>query len=217
MRRITPSQVAILTEAVSRYSEASWLADDFLARRGIAESAASTFRLGVVTDPEPEHARFEGWLSIPYLGYSEDGVEECWGVRFRCIEDHKCSGHGKYQGLAETPTRMFNVRAIDDADFVIHVTEGELDCVILNQLGLNAVAIPGANNWKYHYYNLLNGFNKVFIWGDPDAAGAEFSAKLTRIIPNSAAVRLEVGDVNDTYLDGGRAAVMAAMEAVKWA
>lgn len=219
LRPITASQVLAKTETARRYHSAIWLADGFLERRGLTADAASTALLGVVADPEPGHAWLEGWLSIPYLGYSLAGEEQCWSIRFRCPERHDCSnfGHGKYFGEAGEPTRMFNVRAIQDADDEIHVTEGELDAVTLNMLGLPAVAVPGANNWKPHYSRLLAGFNKVFVWGDPDAKGAEFNSTVLRSVRTSAAVRLSGGDVNETYLSGGYAAIREAMEAVRWA
>lgn len=218
MRPITASQVETLTVAATMYHSAIWQAGDYLERRGISEASASTFQLGVVSDPVPGHERYDGWLSIPYLGVSADGEDQCWSIRFRCIQDHSCKElkHGKYQTLSGDASRLYNARVIKDAGSSIHITEGELDAIILNQCGLPAVAVPGANSWKYHYTRLLAGFNRVFIWGDPDAAGAEFVTTVSNAVRASAAVKLTLGDVNDTFLQGGKAAILEAMEGVRW-
>ena len=218
LRPIRASQTRALTDAAMAYNSASWLVSDYLERRGISDASVDMFLLGVVEDPIPGHEIYTGRLAIPYLGTNvETGEVECWHFKFRCLQDHSCkeAGHGKYTAPA-SPTRMYNVRAIEEASDTIHVTEGELDAIILNQCGLPAVAIPGANNWKWHYGRMLAGFNRVYIWGDPDAAGSEFVTTVTNAVRASAAVKLEHGDVSETYLTGGLAAVMEAMEGVKW-
>ena len=219
LRKIPASRVRALTDAAMAYNSASWLESDYLEARGISSRSVATFQLGVVADPIPGHEIYTGRLAIPYLGLNPDtGETECWHFKFRCVEDHSCkeAGHGKYTAQA-APTRMFNVGAITEAVDEIHVTEGELDAIILNQCGFPAVAIPGANNWKWHYGRLLAGFNRVYIWGDPDAAGAEFVTTVSNAVRNnSAAVKLDGGDVNETYLRGGLAALQEAKGAVKW-
>lgn len=218
LRPLRASRVRALTDAARTYNSAAWLVSDYLERRGISDRSVSNFALGVVTDPIPGHEPYVGRLAIPYLGVNPvAGEVECWHFKFRCMEDHSCKelGHGKYTAQS-APTRMFNVRAIEEAGDEIHVTEGELDAVILNQCGFPAVAIPGANSWKWHYARLLAGFDKVFIWGDPDGAGADFVTTVLGSTRNSSPVRLTLGDVNETYLRGGLAALQEAKEAVRW-
>ena len=44
-------------------------------------------------------------------------------------------------------THIFNIGALSaDSDFLA-ICEGELDTVVATQAGLNAVGLPGANNW----------------------------------------------------------------------
>lgn len=223
LRPITASQIAMMEEATATYRASRSLADGWLAARGIASETADTFRLGVVTDPFPGHERMRGYLAIPYLGYGPDGEEQVLSIRFRCLDSVAHLGlrcdelsHGKYQGMAGEHTRMFNVRAIKDADDEIHLTEGELDAVILSQAGFPAVAIPGATNWKRHHTRMLAGFNRIFVWGDPDEAGAKLVTEVLNRLRNAAPVRLTVGDVGETFLAGGYDALDAAREAVKW-
>ena len=56
---------------------------------------------------------------------------------------------------------------------------------------------------------MLAGFSRVWVWGDPDDAGAEFTARVCRALRSAKGVRLRHGDVTDTYLAGGTDALLA--------
>lgn len=203
LQPLSISQREALEEAVSSY-EAALTADvaGLLLARGIDRATGRTFRLGVVgTDPFPGHDRFQGWLAIPYL----DADRKPLSLRFRCPQahDHREFGHGKYMSMTDEPSRVFNVRAIHEADDEIHVAEGEFDAMVLNRVGLPAIAIPGANAWKGHHRRMLAGFNRVHVWGDPDDAGAEFVQRVTRALRQARGVRLRNGDVSDTFMASG--------------
>lgn len=206
LRPLSDSALADLEEATAAYQAA--LTPDvarYLAARGISREAARLFRVGVVADPRPGHSRFEGWLAIPYL--SRDG--EPLSMRFRCLaeHDHRQAGHGKYMSITGEPGRVFNVGAIHRADHTLHVCEGELDAVILTQLDLHAIAIPGANAWNSHHRRMLLGFTKVWAWGDRDDAGETFNRTICAALRSARPARLRSGDVTDTYLSGGAAAL----------
>lgn len=204
--------MTVLDEALLNYE--ATLGEDveavrFLMARGLDQEAVSIARLGVVSeDCLPEHRRFIGWLAIPYLGLDGRPVQ----IRFRCLTPG-CShiGHGKYMTMDGDPARVYNVQALVTADFDIHVTEGELDALILSMLGYPAVAIPGASGFQSHHRRMLAGFSRVFVWGDPDEAGAQFAGKVTRMMSQALAVRLDHGDINDTYVSEGEAAIHAAL------
>jgi DNA primase len=208
LQPLSASQRESLEEAVTSYEAAvTPAAAAYLKARGLTKAEAVTFRLGVVADPFPGHERFRGRLVIPYL--DRDGKPLT--VRFRCMSDHdhREFGHGKYMSMTDDPSRVFNVRAIHQAGDEIHVTEGEFDAIILSKIGLPAVAIPGAKAWKGHHRRMLAGFSRVYVWGDPDDAGAEFVQKVTRSLRSAKGVRLRGGDVTDTYLAGGADALLA--------
>lgn len=207
LRPLSDSQREALEEAAGAYQ--GTLTRDaarYLHGRKISEDAARTFRLGVVLDPFPGHGKFYGFLSIPYIGH--DG--RVLTIRFRCLQehDHRQYGHGKYMSIPEDPARIYNVRAVTQADEEIHVTEGEVDAITLNSVGLPAIAIPGAQGWSRHHKHVLEGFNRVWVWGDPDDAGAQFTQKVTRALPRAKGVRLPGGDVNEIYRNGGRDALL---------
>lgn len=212
LRPTSPAQRAALDEAVSRYQEA--LTPDvarYLLHRGISEEAADTARLGVVSDPAPGHGRFEGWLAIPYL--RADG--EPLTIRFRCLEDHDHSEykHGKYMSIEDDITRVYGVESLHGNHSEIHVTEGEFDRNILRfQMGWPAVGFPGASNWAGKHRRMLAGFSRIWVWGDPDEAGAKFIMRVTRSLRQARGVQLRVGDVTDTFLDGGHDALGELLE-----
>lgn len=201
LQPLTDSQMETLEEAVCKYEAGMTVeAAQYLLGRGLSQETVRTHRLGVVVDPMPGHEAFRGMLAIPYL---LDGNPV--GLRFRCFT---CSGehhgHGKYMQPSGTRLGVYGVDSIHDAAHVLHVTEGEFDRLILVQAGMPAVGFPGASTFRGHHGRMLAGFNRIWVWGDPDGAGAEFIQKVTNRLPRSArGVKLRVGDVTDTFLAGG--------------
>lgn len=177
----------------------------YLHGRGINASTADTFRLGSVREPFPGHGKFQDFLVIPYLS----NLGAPLTMRFRCIQshEHRKFGHGKYMSILHDPARVYNIAAIHRAAEVIHVTEGEMDAITLNMLGLPAVAIPGATGWRPHHRRMLAGFSRVWVWGDPDDAGASFTQVVTQSLRQAKGVRLTELDVNGTYLKYGAEAL----------
>lgn len=202
MRPLSVSQRETLEEATRAY-EGALTAEvaQYLHARGLGREEATSARLGVVADPFPGHAKYRGMLAIPYLDRNGKPLT----IRFRCLQEHNHRDffHGKYNTLKDDIPRMYGIDSIHQAGDEIHITEGELDRAILRKLGLYAVAAPGANMWAGRHRRMLAGFSKVWVWGDPDEAGAEFSAKICRQLRTAKAVRMRDGDVTETYLQGG--------------
>lgn len=206
MQPLSDSQREALAEAVTAYqNSATAEAASYLGARGISPDAADTARLGVVGDPFPGHERFAGYLSIPYL----DQNSEPLSIRFRRLP--WLPGEGpKYMSISGEPVRVYNVGAIHRADEVVHIAEGELDAIVLEQLGMHAVAIPGAQLWRGHHRRMLAGFRRIYVWGDGDDAGADFTRKVTQSLRRAKGVRVPRGmDVTDIYLAGGAQALLS--------
>lgn len=205
MRPLSASQRESLEEATTTYQKAVTHAAPMLEARGISLELAATFRLGVVSDPHPGHGHVQGMLSIPYL--DKDSLPLT--LRFRRLQ-----GEGpKYMSLVDDPSRPFNIRAIHEAAAAnsdeIHVTEGEFDAIILNSLGLHAIAIPGASLWQPCYRRMLAGFSRVWVWGDPDEAGAEFVNRLSKAMNSAKAVRIRGGDVTEVFMAEGASGILS--------
>ena len=213
LRPLSDSQREIAETATTRYQDQfSVEAYDHLAARGIELEAAQAARLGQVSDPEPGHEAFAGRLAIPYL----DRNGQALTLRFRCLKGHdhkapevRCP---KYMSISGDTPRLYNVRAVHQATDEIHIAEGELDAIVLEQLGLHAVALPGADAWKSHYRRIFDGFNQVLVWADPDEAGGKLRQTILNSVYQARPVNLTVGDVGETLLQLGAEALERALE-----
>lgn len=85
--------------------------------------------------------------------------------------------------------------------------------MILEQCGISAVGAPGAETWKRHHARLFYGFAKVYIFGDGDKAGQNFSKKVYDSLSNGTIVPMPSNtDVNDLFLAQGRSGILNLIE-----
>lgn len=216
LRPLSDSERETLERAVTSYQgEFDDETEAYLDGRGVGTAERFKYRLGIVggEGTRPEHQRYRGMLAIPYL----DRTGSPLSVRFRCLQnhDHREKGHGRYNSLAGEVGRLYNIKAIFDAVDTIHITEGEVEAIILEKLGYHAVGIPGAQAWKSHHRRMVAGFSKIYVWGDPDEAGADFSKKVIKNMRQARIITPTLGDVNETYLKGGPEAVHDLYEKAK--
>lgn len=175
---------------------------EYLVGRGIDRSTAESFRLGyVATADVPGFERFVGRLAIPNICAAGHVV----GFKFRALPPEDADTDRKYDGL-DMPVRLFNLRALNDAEDVIWVTEGEIDAISLSMLGAPTVAVPGANNWKKHHARILEGFDRVVLVRDDDDAGLDLAKKIGATDLPLLTVRPPRGykDVNAALAAGAR-------------
>lgn len=202
---VSDSRLAENERAAEKYHQALGSGEapgavQWLVGRGLNQQIVRTARLGVVTDPLPGHERFQGMLCIPYRLHNGYTVS----LRYRCIEehDHRAHGHGKYMSTPHEPGRMYFTEAIVNASNEISICEGEMDALVLNMLGIPAVGIPGATFWEKRWRRILEGFSRIWVWGDPDEAGAKLNDRVTQALYQARVVPLK-RDVNDEYLAEG--------------
>lgn len=196
--RLTAELRLSLEYATARYEKNLDLAAEYLSGRGFTEETARSFRLGVVDDPLAGDESFAGRLSIPYI--TQTGVVD---IRFRCLQLHACKEHGhpKYLGVPGRPLRLFNVSDFLFAEDFICVTEGELDTMVLHQLGLPSVASPGTGGWKPHFSRIFEDYQRVYLFADGDDPGRKFGMKLAAEIGAIVIGMPEGTDVNSVFLD----------------
>lgn len=208
MRMPSASARRLLEKATANYQTDLILADSYLNGRGIGLATANEWRLGVVSSPEPGHETYTGRLCIPYQ--NKLGVI---GLKFRCIAGHDCKAAGctKYLCPDGQERYLFNVADVDKAAPVLHITEGELDAIVLAEaFGEPVVGWPGTGVWQPHWPYHCQGFERVIGWPDGDKAGKDWAAKLRKEIPAFEAVNMPSGkDVNDLYLEAGTEALKA--------
>jgi DNA primase len=208
----TPKQREFYEQAASSYAKQlgdDTAAQEYLTSRGITPEAAATFRLGVVREPLVGHETFRDRLCIPYITPAS-----VVNFTFRCMQAHVCKDVDCPKYLAPPLDRnLYNVLALSVESQTIHVTEGELDALVLTMCGMPAVGIPGVDNWRDHWGLCLEDFNEIFVWADGDAAGRKLAHKLEKEL-RARRVAMPYGkDVNSVYIDGGSSALRALIGA----
>lgn len=206
MRMPSTKQLRSLEKATQIYEGTLAEGTAYLKGRGIEVETAVAARLGVVISPEPGHEHAQGRLAIPYQ--NKLGVI---GFKFRCVAGHDCKAEScpKYIIPVGQDEYLFNVAAVDvDAD-TIHITEGEMDCVVLGQvLGEPVVGLPGASVWSPHHPWHFKGWPRVLCWADGDKAGQDMARRLRKDIQSLETVPMPSGhDVNSLFLEQGAEAI----------
>lgn len=222
-------QKKFLVEATRRYklSLPGSLGEEYLVNRKLLtqenQRALSRFQIGYVDDPLPGHEWYRGWLVIPYLRYAPGRDHEelkGWsvaGMKFRCLENHTGScaenNHDKYRGHAGVGTHIFNTVDIQAADDEITICEGEIDAITAHLCGIPAIGVPGVQNWKDHYFRLLKGYKKIWMFADGDSYGDGLAKKIAdRMGDRLSVIKMPDGeDVNSMVGKYGKSALLKGM------
>lgn len=205
---MTITQRDMLERATAAYAadyDTDGEAHDYLeGTRGLGFATIGRLRFGVVRHPiTASHNRFRGMIAIPNLGASSDGHPV--GIDFRSITGRK---HDRPEG---DKIRLYNLRALTYADDVIYVTEGSIDAASLEDVGLPAIGVPGANQWgKAHAYRnrIVEGF-RVVLLRDSDDAGALLVKDMADIDGLTVRDCLPAKDANELLTTQGPAALYA--------
>jgi hypothetical protein len=202
MEMLSSEQRRFLDQATMAYREHLDLAAEWLAGRGIDLEHARRSGLGVVVDPPKAHEPASGRLSIPYI--TATGTV---AITFRCMREHDCKaigGHGKYWKAPGTKTRLYGSLWYDKAHDYIALTEGELDALTLQQIGIPALGVPGSENWKPYWTSVLQDFSTVYVFSDGDESGQKFAKRVLSEYDRAVNVRMPEGeDVNSCFVKYG--------------
>lgn len=206
MRMPSKGQLKSLEKATQAYEAKLDLVMGYLTDRGIGRETALAARLGAVVSPEPGHELATGRLAIPYI--NKLGVI---GMKFRCVLGHDCKAEGcpKYVCPVGQDVYLYGVLDADEDADTLHLTEGELDRLVLCQvLGEPAVGLPGVNTWEPHHGWHFKGWSRVLSWADGDKAGQDMNKRLRKEVQNFEAVSMPSGhDVNSLFLEQGADAI----------
>jgi len=152
--------------------------------------------------------RFKDCISIPYF----DARGELVTVRYRHLRE---GADRKYDTERGYGRHLYNVKNTD-CD-VVGICEGEFDSLIMGQLGVPSVAVPGTGGWNRSWRWLFRNCNLVYVLVDHaeesnvDALKAEqkLRQKITAqvsMVTEVVLIDLPVGkDVTDMYLSQPRA------------
>lgn len=195
-----------LEKATLEYEKNRDLATSYLSARGIDPLVAEKWRLGVVASPEPGHEHAAGRLSIPYT--NRLGVI---GLKFRCLIGHDCKAEKcpKYLQPLGQEDYLFNVLDVDEEGDTLHVTEGELDAIVLKAvLGEPVCGVAGATKWREHYPWHYKGWSRVLVWPDGDKAGDDLGSRFRKEVPAAEIVPMPQGhDITSLYVELGAEAI----------
>lgn len=202
MPALSKEQRRYLERATMEYAENLDGAAAWLEGRGIDLEHARSRGLGVVSDPLPGHENMVGRLAIPYL--TDVGPVN---INFRCMRDHNCKEipkHSKYMKRKGSQTNLYGVQSAAWAEDWIVVTEGEIDALIWQQIGVPAIGVPGAENWSDHWVNVFEDFSRVYLAEDGDDAGKDLWIAMSENLTNVVRMKMPEGeDSNSMFLKAG--------------
>lgn len=211
-KRLPPSLRSEVGQAAETYQGALWgdegaeVLSYLREERALSDESIGAFGLGVVAEPVAGHEKYAGRIAIPYWDLT--GPVK---LRFRAAPWQETKA--KYLDMAGNKPCMYNITAIAKGGSEITITEGEIDCITANQMGLNSVALSGAQAWQKHYRNLLAGFSLVRVLCDNDdsGVGVEMGERIKAELPYTHVQLLlapEGHDVNSAYKEQGAEALL---------
>ncbi len=146
-------------------------------------------------------------IRVPY--FEEDGSEGAVRLRLALEKSPQRDDRFRWRkGSRPALYGLWRMERIKEAGYVVLV-EGESDCHTLWHHGVEALGVPGANNWKEEWAERLEGVPKVYAVVEPDGGGEALKEKLSA---SSVRDRLrlvelapEAKDVSELHLaDPGR-------------
>ena len=139
-------------------------------KRGLNMDTIKKFKLGLYNDR----------LSIPITNFTGEIVNlRLYTARPKRQTD-KIISYGSGYGSA----RLFPWENLTKRDIMI--CEGEMDCMLANQLGYNAItATTGAGTWMQKWNEYFNGKNVVIVY-DIDVSGKQGAAKVADMLNDYA-------------------------------
>lgn len=195
--KLSSERRRLLAQATLAYQNHLAGAGEWLASRGIDLEFARSAGLGVVNSDFAPHYHMRGRLAIPYLTNAGP-----IGLVARCIEDHNCKtvpDHAKMAKPSGQGNLLYGVQSVAWADDWIVVTEGEIDALTWHQIGIPALSVPGAKNWKPHWNLIFQDFSRVYLAEDGDAAGELLWERMGHELKDSVQmIRVKMPDGEDT-------------------
>lgn len=160
----------------------------YLLGRGISVEGAKKALL--FKCPE-DGSQYASRLGIPYLQYSLSGDWHCLMVKYRALGDKEpryLTDKGSFMGS----TAVYAGYKLLYHDRVLCV-EGELEAVLLNQMGYPTVALAGTSGASPENLALLSIPSELVLMPDNDEPGAGLAKKIRDAIPGVRVLELPEG------------------------
>lgn len=137
---------------------------------------------------------FHGYITIPYFQGGHVSL-----IRGRIFGTDKGA---KYKTpLGQSPS-LFNSDLTFRTEGEITICESEFDCLVLNQLEIDAVAAPGVTAWEEKWADYFKDYRRIYVMFDPDQSGKSGAEKVADdLSPRARIVDLPPPDASGTKFD----------------
>lgn len=134
-------------------------------------------------------------LAFPYYDYNGRIVN----IQTRAF--YPANPSERFRNIPGLPVLPFNLNSLKNlhTNSIIYIAEGVTDCLALLSEGKNAIAIPGANNFKEEFAKYLDDFILV-MFPDNDKPGASLFEKIKNSVRSSIFRKILPDDCKD-YAD----------------
>lgn len=149
--------------------------------------------------------------------YFDDGNDKAVHLKFLNVE-RDADGKKKMWSSQDTKRCLFGKPAITDNDREIVITEGEIDALSYQSVGIPAVSVPNGvsdTEWIELDWHWLQRFEKIYISTDMDGPGREAAERIAQRLGlhRTFIVSLPHKDANDCLVAGlGRDKFLQALE-----
>lgn len=127
--------------------------------KGLLDETIDWYELGYCPSCPTAPGQESYTIPVMHLG-------KLYNIRHRLTQ---ADDKGKYRPeMAGLPAAMFNTDTLYHPGGYVALVEGEIKAMVLEQWGISAVGIPGANVFKSKWLNLFPKSKVVFIALDPD-------------------------------------------------
>ena len=164
---------------------------EWLIGRGLTEQTIEAFRIG---------EQIQGAKQIAVFPYLRDA--ELVNAKYRDVADKR----GMRQETGAEPC-LFGWHLIDPKVRTIAITEGEIDCMTLHQVGIPALSVnAGAGNhqWIENDWDRLDRFSEIYVCFDDDEAGHKGADEVIQRLGVERCKRVKFGakDANQALQEG---------------
>lgn len=136
---------------------------------------------------------FIGYITIPYITGGHVSL-----IRGRAFEHDGA----KYKTpLGQSPS-LYGSDLTFTTEGEITITEAEFDSLVLRQMGIPAVGVPGVTAWEDKWADYFKDFRRIFVMFDPDPPGKKGAEKVADALsPRARIVELPPPDAAGTKFD----------------
>jgi DNA-binding transcriptional ArsR family regulator len=137
----------------------------------------------------------DGGIEIPYL--TREGEQHA--VRYRLALE----GANRFRWRQGDTPCLYGLWRLGEwtGSDMLYLCEGETDTLTLWHAGLPALGIPGATAWREAWWREVEGFERIVLIPDADAAGRQLVEKLAETCPDHLQERVYVLKLPDGIKD----------------